>query len=89
MEATAVPRRRDGLESSSLGGRLILYDPASGALHTLNRSAAEIFELCDGSRSVGQVLATLCGRYGVPEEEIGGDVIACLQELREKELVVL
>ena len=35
----------------------------SGKLHTLNTTAHEIFELCDGSRSIGKIVDELTMRY--------------------------
>jgi hypothetical protein len=35
-----------------LGGERVVYDPVSHEVVVLNKTAAFIFELCDGSRTV-------------------------------------
>lgn len=44
-------------------------------------TAVEILQLCDGERSVGDIVDALAAKYVAPREEIGADVIAMLQDL--------
>jgi pyrroloquinoline quinone biosynthesis protein D len=55
-------------------------------LVALNATGAEILKLCDGTRSVSDVAATLRERYGAPEIE--GDVSRLLDALAAKGLVL-
>jgi pyrroloquinoline quinone biosynthesis protein D len=50
--------------------------------------AVEILQLCDGQRSVADIAAQLAEKYTAPVEEIGGDVIAMLQDLANSGFVV-
>jgi pyrroloquinoline quinone biosynthesis protein D len=50
--------------------------------------AVEILQLCDGQRSVADIAAQLAEKYTAPVEEIGGDVIAMLQDLANSSFVV-
>lgn len=46
--------------------------------------AVEILQLCDGVRTVAQIVDALAAKYAAPREAIGNDVIAMLQDLADK-----
>jgi pyrroloquinoline quinone biosynthesis protein D len=46
--------------------------------------AVEILQLCDGARSVAQMIDQLAAKYAAEREAIGTDVIAMLQDLADK-----
>lgn len=82
----AVPRRRpvDSLRSPD---EALLYSAALDRASVLNRTAAEIWELCDGSRTVGTIRGALAARYRVDESLIGGDVAATIAALLASGLI--
>ncbi|MBI5265418.1 MAG: pyrroloquinoline quinone biosynthesis peptide chaperone PqqD [Bradyrhizobium sp.] len=46
--------------------------------------AVEVLQLCDGQRSVGEVIDQLAAKYAAPREAILTDVITMLQDLADK-----
>jgi pyrroloquinoline quinone biosynthesis protein D len=46
--------------------------------------AVEVLKLCDGVRSVAQMVDELATKYAAPREAISTDVIAMLQDLADK-----
>jgi len=52
----------------------------------LNASAAEVLELCDGERSLDDVVGALSARYA--GADLGEDVRGLVQAMAEKGLVV-
>jgi pyrroloquinoline quinone biosynthesis protein D len=46
--------------------------------------AVEILQLCDGARSVAQIIDQLAAKYTADRVAIGADVIAMLQDLADK-----
>src|SRR3984885_234977 len=46
--------------------------------------AVEVLQLCDGVRSVAQMIDQLTAKSAAPREAIGADVIAMLQDLADK-----
>jgi len=46
--------------------------------------AVEILQLCDGARSVAQMIDQLAAKYTADRTAIGADVIAMLQDLADK-----
>jgi pyrroloquinoline quinone biosynthesis protein D len=46
--------------------------------------AVEVLQLCDGARSVEQMIDQLAEKYAADRDAIGADVIAMLQDLADK-----
>jgi pyrroloquinoline quinone biosynthesis protein D len=49
-----------------------------------DETAVEVLQLCDGVRSVSQVVDQLAQKYAAEREAIATDVIAMLQDLADK-----
>jgi pyrroloquinoline quinone biosynthesis protein D len=49
-----------------------------------DETAVEVLQLCDGVRSVSQVVDLLAQKYAAEREAIATDVIAMLQDLADK-----
>ncbi|MBR0687846.1 pyrroloquinoline quinone biosynthesis peptide chaperone PqqD [Bradyrhizobium manausense] len=50
--------------------------------------AVEVLQLCDGDRTVMQVIGILAEKYTADRAEIAGDVLSMLRALAEKGLLV-
>ena len=99
--ATAPAARRrlivaeDSIPSLARGTRL-RYDEARQRWVLLvpervmapDEIAVEILQLCDGRRSVADIIDQLAEAYAAPREEIAADVIAMLQDLAGSGFVV-
>ena len=46
--------------------------------------AVEVLQLCDGERSVADMIDSLAAKFAAPLEAIASDVIAMLQDLADK-----
>ena len=77
--------RRDGFRTESLLDELLVYDLDRKKAHCLNGTAAVVYELADGSRSVAEIARTLAERTGVPADE--GLVWFGLEQLRHQGLL--
>ena len=79
--------RRDGVLLQTVGDQLVVYDQKRRRLHVLSRSAALIWQHCDGDRDVAQ-LAEIIGReLGTPVDD---EVIRlALEQLDQAELLNL
>ena len=62
------PLRRADVRSANHDDELLLYAPRSRAQVLLNESASMIWHLCDGSRSLGDLIAALRAVYGGSDE---------------------
>jgi PqqD family protein of HPr-rel-A system len=75
------------VEWRRLPDRLLVFAPATGALHTLNPVAGELFLLCDGRRSPAELARRLAARHGVTAGVARGWVGQGLAALDEAELL--
>jgi FkbM family methyltransferase len=83
----ALPRRVDGLEvRPTREGVLRVYDPARDRLHSLNDTAALVFELCTGTQSVAAIVAAVQAAYALRDPPTT-EVEQCLAHLRVERLV--
>ena len=83
------PRRRDAVLSYSAAEEMVLYDGQSHAAISLNLSAAAIWELCDGSNSVDDIIAQLAEAADEGRHVVTTDVQRTLHELHTLNLLVL
>jgi hypothetical protein len=65
----------------------ILLNPETGEYYTLEGVGVRVWELCDGSRGVSDVVAVICEEFDAPAETVEADVIALLEELASEKLV--
>lgn len=78
-----APRVR--LQTDAVTGHEVLLYP-EGILE-LNDTAHEIILRCDGHRTVEQIVDHLCVEYDAPREVLLPDVLACLEDMRRRQLV--
>jgi radical SAM protein with 4Fe4S-binding SPASM domain len=68
-------------------GDRVVHSPYRQQDVTLNRSAAGMLELCNGSLSFDEIVAILAGRYQQPHVEIAGAAKKFLGRMEEQHLV--
>jgi hypothetical protein len=99
LPINARPRRRGGVHEFAVGEELILFVPrghdagaspsVSDRAVTLNGSGREIWELCNGHHSVGEILARLDARHEGGTETLRADLSTALFRLRTLDLIDL
>ena len=83
--------RREGATAIELDDNLALYDEVGQLLILLNSSAAAVWELCDGTTTLDDMvreLAEALGAAGSAAEEITEDVRLTVGKLADLGLVV-
>ena len=73
------PRRRPHVRAAVLDAEMLLYEPTRKTAIRLNESGATIWHLCDGSRSLAEMIALLGDAY--PETTVGAEVEATVLRL--------
>jgi pyrroloquinoline quinone biosynthesis protein D len=73
------------LQTDRLTGRTVLLFP-EGMLQ-LNPTGAAILELCDGHRSLDEVVRALSQKFSAAPEVLMGDVAEYLHKLQQRRLV--
>ncbi len=79
--ADHVPRRRKGYRLEEMGEDLLLYRSAALKTIYLNESAAVVWKLCDGARSVREIAETLAAAYREDASAIEADVWDAIDRL--------
>ena len=85
---TSHPKRRDGIMSREVGDERMLYDAAGRAVHVLNGSAEWIWDHCDGTHTIEEIIAEAVELFGADEAEIRTDVDECLATFTERNLLI-
>jgi pyrroloquinoline quinone biosynthesis protein D len=81
-------RRQDGVLMQEAQGQTVLLRLDDGGYYALDEVGALIWELCDGQRSLGDVVAALCAEFDAPEATVAADVLEFVGELRHEQLLV-
>lgn len=95
VDDMTTPRRRAGIAEYTVSGELILCVEESGGAEAagkaiaLNGSGRAIWELCDGERSVGDILAAVAARFPENGGELNADVIFALSRFEQLGLIEL
>jgi Coenzyme PQQ synthesis protein D (PqqD) len=82
-----LPMRRAGASAVELDDNLALYDDVGQLLILLNTSAAAVWERCDGSTAIGDMVGALAAAYGTDPDDIAEDVRLTVAKLAELGLV--
>ena len=80
-----IPTRSDDFVLEELDGDLLLFNPQNGRLLELNSTAALVWQLCDGARSVAEIEALLAGLYPDAAGSIAHELPAILRQFQEAE----
>ncbi|MFN2472196.1 MAG: pyrroloquinoline quinone biosynthesis peptide chaperone PqqD [Gaiellaceae bacterium] len=83
-----LPRRLERIVFEQAGEDQVLLDPDSGKYFLLNEVGARVWALCDGKRSVTDIVAVLASEYDASEDTLARDVQELLDELADDRLIV-
>ena len=82
------PAVRDAIEFRVLDDlSSVAVDPDSGQAHALTPVATAIFERCDGSMSVDQIIGEIVDIFDCEDSQARADVLSFLSELRDRGLL--
>jgi hypothetical protein len=83
-----VPVRAADIEMEVVDGEVLLYHPQHARAVYLNPTAAVIWGLCDGCRSVREIIQVVGESY--PDaDSLADDVLATLNQLQESGVLVV
>jgi|SRR4051794_39494612 len=88
IDRTAIPSRA-AVETFEDEDECLLYNPARDEASALNRTANEVWHLCDGTLTILDISETLGERYGVDGALLIGDVVKAIDALQTRGLVAV
>jgi coenzyme PQQ biosynthesis protein PqqD len=82
------PRRQEQIIVQKGSQDVLLFNMDDGSYYALNEVGNRIWELCDGTHRVEQLVGMLAKEYDAPAEIIETDILELLEDLRSKNLIV-
>jgi hypothetical protein len=84
-----LPQARVDVRNVDLGSELVIYDERHGLFHILNSTARRIWQLCDGTHGVDEIVGEMTRMFPhTAVETLRQDVERTLASLKEKEVIV-
>ena len=84
LSPNSVPRRRAGVEVEVVGDQAVMLDASGTIARGLNATAARVWELMDGRRTIAEIAVELHD-----EGDVSGDVLEFCSALLERGLIEL
>jgi hypothetical protein len=81
LDDTVRPRQLPEFEAEAIDGQVVLLNPTTLRVAHLNRSAAIIWQLCDGERSVADIRSLLVTAYPESFDVVAADLQSTLSTL--------
>jgi hypothetical protein len=74
MKLITLPKPVQGFQTQELAGEVVLLHPTSAVILHLNPTGALVWQLCDGIRSVTEIIILLSDAYPESRKQIEADV---------------
>jgi hypothetical protein len=87
VSVPSQPRRRERVLVEQIEDETVLLDLDSGLYFALNEVGARVWELCDGARSVDEIVDVIAGEYDADGATVRTDVVELLAELVDERLL--
>ena len=87
MTVPTQPRRRERVLVERIEEETVLLDLDSGLYFALNEVGARVWELCDGERSLDEIVAVVTNEYDVEPDTARADVTELLEQLAGERLL--
>jgi len=88
MNLQSFPQHKDQVIAQKASSDFLLFSMDDGNYYSLNDVGCRIWQLCDGTRSVAELIDTLAAEYDAPKEELAEDVIELLEKLQQGKLIL-
>ncbi len=82
-------RRSDQVLTQQAHDAMILLSLHSGQYYELSEIGHCVWEMCDGTKRIDEMIAVVCDTYEAPADTIWADIMELLQELVDEELLLL
>jgi coenzyme PQQ biosynthesis protein PqqD len=83
----SCPKRMEQVIAQKASNDFLLLNMDDGNYYSLNEIGGRIWELCDGNRSVSQLVVAIAAEYDAPAEVLEKDVVELLEGLQNGKLI--
>jgi Coenzyme PQQ synthesis protein D (PqqD) len=87
ITADSRPRKSSQVINQRASGSLVLLDLERGEYYALEEVGARVWNLCDGSHMVSDVVSIICQEYEAARDKVEADVLELLTDLADANLV--
>jgi hypothetical protein len=88
MNPNSCPKRGEQVIAQKAANDTLLFNMNDGNYYSLNEIGGRIWELCDGNRSVSQLITALAAEYDASGDVLEQDVMELLEGLKSGKLIV-
>lgn len=82
-----MPRRSDAVVEQRASESLVLVQIDSGRYYALDGTGDRIWQLCDGQRTLDEIVAAVSAHYGEDPATVRADAAELLEQLAAEGLV--
>jgi coenzyme PQQ biosynthesis protein PqqD len=83
----SCPKRVEQVIAQKASSDWLLFNMSDGNYYSLNDIGGRIWELCDGTRTVSQLVASISAEYDAAVEDVEKDVVELLEGLQHGKLI--
>lgn len=64
-----------------------LYDPSSDLIHVLNKTALQVWKLCNGKYSSEDIIQLIARQYQIPSQQIESGILRIISKFEQLRLI--
>jgi len=83
------PKKSKNVAYRIIDNEAVIVIPEKGIVRVLNKVGSEIWELSDGKRKISEIVSFISDKFNISIEEANKDIVEFIQELVEKEMIIL
>jgi len=87
LNLQAIPQKHPEIVGRFLENEAVLVMPLRGKVKVLNELGARIWDLMDGTRTVGEIIDAICQEYDAPIDTITTDTTEFLSQLADRGMI--
>lgn len=82
-----VPIKQSRLITKELKNEFLIIDTRNGQIHSLNKTAAMIWQMCDGKLSIDNMAQHVLEKFDASFDKAKSDVEKILRDFHKKDLI--
>lgn len=81
---TNTPQRKKDLSITKSGGQAVLIEKQGNQVHVLNKTALEVWNILDGTKSIADIAKIIRSKFSVPENrDVEKDVNEIINQFKQ------
>jgi Coenzyme PQQ synthesis protein D (PqqD) len=81
------PAHAQQVIAQKVSNTMVLLHLGTGEYYNLDEVGLRVWELCDGTRSVPDLVSAICREFDAPPQQVEQDLLELLEELAAEQLV--